>query len=515
MNSAGRLVFLTFPRSSTGPNWYYRAPFRSLRKRLARGAPFPRARDFVPKDAHETSPLLSLLTFASATLGATACGGESTVPMPRPDETTGEPGKSRERRWILPLTGPPEAREEQPAPGAPPPGGRGASASAAAGRSGSVRQGSAGGAAAEAASGAAQEGGHRRGGPRRAAADRAGAKAIFPARWVARRPLVLAVGMSLWEAACFDPDDRIETPPEPRCPASALSTKARMPARPKIPTIDAGDADDGDGALATRVVFAVIGDYGLDGQNEARVADLVSSWNPDFVITTGDNNYFQGAASTIDQNIGKHYCQFIGNYLGRPGEGSLINRFWPTPGNHDWLTQELRPYLDYFTLPGNERYYDVARGLVHLYALDSDWSEVDGVSENSPQASWLREKLAVSTACFDVVYFHHPPYSSGPHGSSYEMRWPFEAWGADAVMAGHDHLYERFEVGQIPYFTVGLGGSSMYDFVTVLPETRMQYSAEFGATRVTANRTGMTFEFINVSGAVIDTFTYAKECPRL
>ena len=185
-------------------------------------------------------------------------------------------------------------------------------------------------------------------------------------------------------SACFDPAERLEIPPESSCPASALSRKARAPARPQVPAADAGKDDDGDGALATKVLFAVIGDYGLDGQNEARVADLVTSWNPDFVITTGDNNYFQGAASTIDQNIGKYYCQFIGNYLGKPGEGSLTNRFWPTPGNHDWLTQELRPYLDYFTLPGNERYYDVARGLVHLYALDSDWNELDGVSEIRP-----------------------------------------------------------------------------------------------------------------------------------
>ena len=78
------------------------------------------------------------------------------------------------------------------------------------------------------------------------------------------------------------------------------------------------------------------------------------------------------------------------------------------------------------------------------------------------------------------------------------MRWPFEAWGADAVMAGHDHLYERFEAGNVPYFTVGLGGSSIYDFVTALPETRMQYNADYGALRVTADRTGMTFEFVNV-----------------
>ena len=276
----------------------------------------------------------------------------------------------------------------------------------------------------------------------------------------------------------------------------------------------ANDEPDGGDSLATLVRFAVIGDYGLDGENEAKVADLVTSWNPDFVITTGDNNYFQGDASTIDLNIGKYYCQFIGNYRGKPGEGSATNRFWPCPGNHDWLAPALGPYRDYFTLPGNERYYDVDRGLVHLFALDSDFNEPDGITADSTQAGWLRETLARSTSCFDVVYFHHAPYSSGPHGSTLEMKWPFEEWGADAVMAGHDHLYERFEVGRIPYLTVGLGGCSIYDFVTALPETRMQYNADYGALRVTADRHGMTFEFVNVLGTVIDVFTYAKECPR-
>jgi len=326
---------------------------------------------------------------------------------------------------------------------------------------------------------------------------------------------VVAMGCG---SACFDPADRLERPPvEPSCPASARVGGPAVPPQPlgkRSAPGSATDADGGDGgaSLATLVRFAVIGDFGLDGEDEARVADLVASWNPDFVITTGDNNYFQGAASTIDPNIGKHYCQFIGNYRGKPGAGSAANRFWPSPGNHDWFTPGLQPYIDYFTLPGNERYYDVARGLVHLYSLDSDFNEPDGTSVGSTQAAWLQRSLASSTACFDVVYFHHPPYSSGPHGSTFEMQWPFEAWGADAVMAGHDHLYERFEVGQIPYFTVGLGGASIYEPVTVLPETRMQYSQQFGALRVTADPHGMTFEFVNVLGAVVDRASYAKEC---
>jgi tartrate-resistant acid phosphatase type 5 len=318
-------------------------------------------------------------------------------------------------------------------------------------------------------------------------------------------------------AGCLDPSVKTGPVPEPLC---AMSSGARPAVRGPggqagashvVDDPDAGPDDES--GLSSRVQFAVIGDFGLDGVNEARVANLVAAWRPDFVVTTGDNNYFEGSATTIDQNIGKYYCQFIGNYLGQPGQGSRNNRFWPCPGNHDWYAPNLQPYLDYFTLPGNERYYDVARGLVHLYSLDSAANEPDGNTSGSLQGDWLREKLAASTACFDVVFFHHPPYSSGPHGSHLEMLWPFEAWGADVVLAGHDHLYERFEVGLLPYFTVGLGGASIYNPVTWLPETRKQYHEDFGALRVTADRHGMSFEFVNAEGKIIDTYHRAKECP--
>src|SRR6185436_3081381 len=162
----------------------------------------------------------------------------------------------------------------------------------------------------------------------------------------------------------------------------------------------------------TTLRIAAIGDYGEDVKEEQQVADLVHSWKPDQVITLGDNNYQSGAASTIDANIGKYYHDFIGAYQGSYGAGSATNRFWPSPGNHDWVAPNLKPYTDYFTLPNNERYYDLDLGLVHLYAMDSDEHEPDGASATSKQAQWLQPKLAASTACYDLVYFHYPAYSS-------------------------------------------------------------------------------------------------------
>jgi tartrate-resistant acid phosphatase type 5 len=258
--------------------------------------------------------------------------------------------------------------------------------------------------------------------------------------------------------------------------------------------------------------FAVIGDYGLAGPNERAVADLVETWTPDFVVTTGDNNYPDGKATTIDENIGQYYHEFIAPYTGSYGAGAETNRFYPSLGNHDWHPRGAQPYLDYFTLPGNERYYDVARGPVHLFAIDSDPSEPDGVTSDSTQGQWLQGALAASSGCWDLVFFHHPAFSSGQHGSTSEMQWPFQAWGADAVLNGHDHLYERLLVDGFPYFVDGLGGAEIYQFQTPVPGSQVRYNATFGAMLVVATRTTITYQFIAIDGTVVDTYTQSGGC---
>lgn len=264
----------------------------------------------------------------------------------------------------------------------------------------------------------------------------------------------------------------------------------------------------GTDAQSASVRFAVIGDYGFAGQPEADVANLVKSWNPDFIITVGDNNYPSGAVSTIDNNIGQYYHDFISPYLGLWGPGATINRFFPSLGNHDWATTGAQPYLDYFTLPNNERYYDVVWGPVHLFAIDSDPNEPDGVTSISVQAGWLQGELAASTACWKLVYMHHPPYSSGStHGSSTWMQWPYQSWGASVVLAGHDHDYERIIQGGFPYFINGLGGRSIYSFGTPVSGSQVRYNGDYGAMLVDADEAGITFQFMSRTGTLIDTYT--------
>lgn len=273
----------------------------------------------------------------------------------------------------------------------------------------------------------------------------------------------------------------------------------------------------GDSAVdpATSVRFAVIGDYGVDTTNEARVALLVKSYHPQFILTVGDNNYPNGEASTIDANIGKYYAEYIGGYRGAYGRGSPTNRFWPTMGNHEWYsTPPAQPYYDYFpALPGNKRYYDVELGLVHIFTVFSDDRGPEGTpTVTSVQASWLQGRLAASTSCFNVVYFHHPPFSSGDFSVTW-MQWPFQAWGADVVMAGHEHFYERLAVDGIPYIIDGLGGANIFGFKAA-PDSHSQfrYNNDFGALFVTATARGITYEFHAASGLVVDAFTVPKNC---
>ncbi|GAG79850.1 unnamed protein product, partial [marine sediment metagenome] len=86
-------------------------------------------------------------------------------------------------------------------------------------------------------------------------------------------------------------------------------------------------------------------DYGEAGEKAAQVAALVDSWEVDFIVTAGDNNYEDGEVETIDANIGQYYHAFIHPYKGNYGPGAEENRFFPALGNHDWNTGTVQPMI--------------------------------------------------------------------------------------------------------------------------------------------------------------------------
>lgn len=249
------------------------------------------------------------------------------------------------------------------------------------------------------------------------------------------------------------------------------------------------------------LTFAVIGDYGSALPGTQDVAALVRGWDPDLVLTVGDNNYPSGAAETIEANVTQHYGTFIES-----------GRFFPALGNHDYYSDDwAQPYFDYFELPGNERYYDFVAGDVHFFAVNSDWHEPDGIRANSTQAAWLEEQLAASTAVWQVVYLHVPPYVSLQDKEVPVLRWPFAAWGADLVLSGHAHVYERLWAEGIPYVVNGLGGHSIYEFdETPRPESQVRFNEDFGALLIEASAARLEGQFVTRSGAVVDTFALTR-----
>lgn len=270
--------------------------------------------------------------------------------------------------------------------------------------------------------------------------------------------------------------------------------------------------------------FAAIGDFG-DFAATGRVAGLISSWQPAFVATLGDNSYnpdatsngvggFVFAGSKIDRGVGQWFWPWIGAYRGEFGTGPAPerpNRFFRVLGNHDWDAVPGGAVFGaladarYYTLPGNERYYSVLAGNVQLFVIDGDPRslgatggryEPDGVSVDSVQAQWLRAHLADSTARWKIVLFHFPPYTSAPRGGTTVLRWPFAEWGASLVITGHEHQYERLTGPDgLPYVVAGHGGNVL---TTTFPNTpspavsNVRVGGQFGAVRFDATAAALT-----------------------
>ena len=93
------------------------------------------------------------------------------------------------------------------------------------------------------------------------------------------------------------------------------------------------------------------------------------------------------------------------------------------------------------------------------------------------------------------------------------MRWPFKKWGATAVLAGHDHTYERLLINGLTYFINGVGGGPIYSFLNVVEGSQVRYNDDYGAMLVTADSSQVTFQFFNRQGTLIDEYTITRENP--
>lgn len=307
--------------------------------------------------------------------------------------------------------------------------------------------------------------------------------------------------------------------------------------------------------------FAIIGDYGCDGGTADNIASglpdvatMVKSWNPNFILTVGDDSYHdaanRGCSTDIDKNVGKYYRDYIYPYTSNNGytrtSGSpSVNRYFPVMGNHDdncingeWSfgtyncsgrwenyfpTQNYSSTSNVNTTSGNGRYYTFQQDNIQFFAVNANAEEPDGNTATSTQANWLKSALAASTATFKIVYMHQSPYSSynasaeGSRGPQQEMKkWPFKEWGADIVISGDDHYYERNEYKNLTYIVNGVGGMPTFpsiDTDRIVAGNRVHIEQKFGAVRVDYNTQGdvLHFRFYGIDPANRSTNTVMDE----
>src|SRR5215216_4254770 len=228
------------------------------------------------------------------------------------------------------------------------------------------------------------------------------------------------------------------------------------------------------------------------------------------VATFGDNAYPRGT----DADFAECYA---------PSWGQFKARTMPSPGNHEYETAGASGYFKYFgAAAGNpgEGYYSYELGSWHVISLNSDCSHlVGGCRPGSPQEQWLKADLAAHSNTCTLAYWHHPRFSSGIHGDQPSVA-PF--WdnlyqaGADVVLNGHDHDYERFAPqnpsGQpdpaqgISEFVVGTGGAELKNIGRIKPNSEFQLEQKNGVLKMTLHPEGYDWQFVTApNGEIADT----------
>lgn len=237
---------------------------------------------------------------------------------------------------------------------------------------------------------------------------------------------------------------------------------------------------------------AVIGDFGSGQPAQREVADLVAGAGPVAVVSAGDNVYDSDDYDTL-----------VGDYYGRWVDRRL---FLPAAGNHDY-SEGIASFDDYFDYLGGRRVYSRVVGGIEFFVLDSQ-AALDSARELRRQYTWLRVNVPRSTATWQVVVLHHPPFSSGTvHGSTPAVQWPFGWWGVDLVVAGHEHQYERLDVRGTTYVVNGAGGKDLYAFGAPIPGSRQRVDDAFGALFLTTRAGRLTGEFWSSDGQILDRFS--------
>jgi hypothetical protein len=258
-------------------------------------------------------------------------------------------------------------------------------------------------------------------------------------------------------------------------------------------------------ASVTRFSFIAYGDTrgrrdGVDPQYEhSLVVDrMLAEINrlrngPDaikFILQSGDavvngrdaaqwNNSFVGLINKLTTTGGVPYFLAPGNHdvtgsadLNNPGRQTGLRNYLSAMSKlipADGATRRLAGYPTYAFAYGN----------TFVLAIDSN------IPEDSVQFNWARAQLnGLDRRRFQhiIAFFHHPPFSSGPHGGAIVERptavirekWMpmFRKNGVSLIFTGHEHLFEHYierwrEGGitkRMDQIVSGGGGAPLYPY---------------------------------------------------
>jgi hypothetical protein len=243
--------------------------------------------------------------------------------------------------------------------------------------------------------------------------------------------------------------------------------------------------------------FAVLGDFGTGSRQQYELAGQMKQvhdlFKYELVLTVGDNLYGSERPQDFKKKFEDPYKPLLDAGV----------KFYASLGNHD--SREQR-YYKLFNMDG-KLYYTVKapEESVRFFALDSSQLDRD-------QLAWVGKELEGSNEDWKIMFFHHPPYSSGGrHGSDSGIREVLEPLfvknGVSVVLTGHDHFYERVKPQQgIAYFVVGSGGQlrrGNLDDRSPLTAKGFDTDQAFMAAEISGDE--MHFNVVSRAGQVIDS----------
>jgi len=235
----------------------------------------------------------------------------------------------------------------------------------------------------------------------------------------------------------------------------------------------------------------VIGDFGSGGSAEYDVADAMRAWTQTHdvaaVLTTGDNLYTSDVDKAWETPFG---------WIAEAGIP-----VWITWGNHD----NQRPKAENSTFGDPPRWSAHTWGDVTVLSIDS--TDVG----SSDQQQWIDAELGASKTPV-IVAEHYPAFSCSYHGDSKAVRsnWAplFEQAGVTMVLSGHEHNYQRFEVGGVEYVVSGGGGAGLYALkdCTKGHPARIAGEAIHHFLAISQTPNGLTVQVVASDGSIVDTF---------